>query len=58
MINMLSQLEHDNVIKYYGYMLKGNILQIVTDYHPGGSIKSLIEEMGPLPKYLVQIYIK
>lgn len=55
---MLSQLSHKNILSYHGYMKKKDLLQIVTDYLPGGSIKLLLNEMGPLPKNLIKNYTK
>lgn len=39
-------------------MKKENVLQIVTDYIPMGSIKLLLQETGPLPKNLIKNYTK
>lgn len=57
-IHILSTLEHKNILKYYGYILENEKLKIITDYMAEGSLKNIIQEMGPIPLKLVKKYTR
>jgi serine/threonine protein kinase len=42
-IQMLSKLEHLNIIKYYNAILFNNIIDVYLEYCSGGSISSILE---------------
>ena len=52
-VNLLSRLEHPNIIDYYQCKRNKNTLQIYMEYLPGGSLSSIIKEFGVMNKSLV-----
>lgn len=57
-IKILSGLDHKNVQKYYGYKKEGGQFKIVTDYMEEGSMKTILQEMGPFPVCLIKQYTR
>lgn len=55
-IDVLSKVDHQNVLKYYGYSKEEGKMRIITDYMEEGSLKNIVEEMGPLPVSLIKRY--
>jgi len=57
-IDILSKVDHQNVLKYYGYSKEEGKLRIITDYMEEGSIKTIMNEIGPLPLSLIKLYTR
>lgn len=47
-IKIMKELNHPNIVKYVGADKKGSLFYIFMEYVPGGSLRSLIDEFGPL----------
>ena len=57
-MNILSQLNHQNIVRYYGHSLKDDTFNIFIEFIAGGSIQSLVKKYGSLNERLIQIYTK
>lgn len=55
-IDLLSRLEHKNIVSYIGANTQKKILNIFLEYIAGGSISSLIRKYGQLNENIVRIY--
>lgn len=55
-IDLLSRLEHKNIVSYIGANTQKKILNIFLEYIAGGSISSLIRKYGKLNENIVRIY--
>lgn len=49
-VNLLLNIDHPNIIDYYGFSNKNNHLQIYIEYLSGGSIISILKEYGKMSK--------
>ncbi|KAJ3004287.1 hypothetical protein HKX48_001326, partial [Thoreauomyces humboldtii] len=53
-ITLLKDLDHDNVVRYLGYDVKGTTINVFLEYVSGGSIQSSIAAMGRFEEPLVR----
>ncbi|KAL8271087.1 hypothetical protein Esti_005004 [Eimeria stiedai] len=57
--NVLSQLEHENIVKFYeAFQWPPCYLVLVTEYLPGGSLRDLCKSSGPLPEAVIARVLK
>ncbi|KAL5752148.1 hypothetical protein ACOSQ2_022655 [Xanthoceras sorbifolium] len=57
-INLLSQLQHPNIVRYYGSELGEETLSVYLEYVSGGSIHKLLQEYGPFREPVIQTYTR
>jgi len=57
-INLLSGLEHPNIVQYYGSETVEDLFYIYLEYVPGGSIYKLVNDYGPLEEPVIRIYTR
>jgi len=58
-IQLLQQLEHPNIVRYLGSRIQpsSSCIQIFTEWVPGGSIRSILDNFGPLSPNVVRSYV-
>lgn len=57
-INILSKLNHKNIISYLGTNCTEKTFHIFLDICIGGSISKMIQDYGAFSENIVQIYVK
>ena len=57
-INLMKKLLHPNIVRYYGAERTSNVLQIIMEYVPGGSLRSILNHFGRLDDRLVACYAR
>ncbi|KAM1255022.1 hypothetical protein TB2_028829 [Malus domestica] len=57
-INLLSQLSHPNIVRYYGSELGEDALSVYLEYVSGGSIYKLLQEYGAFKEPVIQNYTR
>ncbi|KAJ1570034.1 hypothetical protein HK096_004942 [Nowakowskiella sp. JEL0078] len=53
-IALLKDLNHQNVVKYYGFDVTDTTVSIFLEYVDGGSVSSLVSRVGALPLSMLQ----
>jgi len=56
-IDLLSKMDHLNIVKYYSSFIKGNNLNIVLEYCRGGSLLSLLKIFTSFDENIIRKYI-
>ena len=56
-IDLLSKMNHSNIIKYYGSYTKGKKLNIVLEYCRGGSLLTLLKTFRHFEENIIRRYI-
>ena len=57
-IQLLRNLNHPNIVRYYGYMESCESISIIMEYCEGGSLRAMIENFGNLTENLAIQYIR
>ena len=57
-VELLSQLNHPNIVKYVGTLRQSKRLFIFLEYVPGGSISGLLTRFGPLNESVIRVYTR
>lgn len=57
-IKVMSQISNPHVVKYHSSLMKGSTLWIVMEFMSGGSLKELIDTVGPLPEEAIATIMK
>ncbi|KXJ87720.1 hypothetical protein Micbo1qcDRAFT_236256 [Microdochium bolleyi] len=56
-IDLLKNLNHDNIVKYIGFVKTTDCLNIVLEYCENGSLHSICKAYGKFPENLVGVYM-
>ena len=51
-VKALSQCNHENIVKYFGNFINGNVIQIVMEYCPGGDLRKQIDKQRKSRKHI------
>ncbi|CAD8146764.1 unnamed protein product [Paramecium pentaurelia] len=57
-IEMLSRLQHPNIVRYIGCEQKNQFINIFLEYVSGGSVQTLLERFGCFRERLIKTYLK
>jgi serine/threonine protein kinase len=49
-IKVMSQISNPDIVQYYASFMDGSMLWIVMEFLAGGSLKELVDAIGPLPE--------
>ncbi|KAL3232598.1 Serine/threonine-protein kinase STE11 [Nakaseomyces bracarensis] len=52
-MSLLKELQHENIVTYYGSSQEGGNLNIFLEYVPGGSVSSMLNNYGPFEEPLI-----
>ncbi|RMZ87937.1 hypothetical protein DV736_g4835, partial [Chaetothyriales sp. CBS 134916] len=56
-IDLLKNLDHANIVKYYGFVKTPETLNIILEYCENGSLHSISKNFGRFPENLVALYM-
>ncbi|RMZ75030.1 hypothetical protein DV737_g5485, partial [Chaetothyriales sp. CBS 132003] len=56
-IDLLKNLDHANIVKYYGFVKTPDTLNIILEYCENGSLHSISKNFGRFPENLVALYM-
>ena len=56
-IDLLKNLDHDNIVKYHGFVRTAETLNIILEYCENGSLHSIAKNFGRFPENLVALYM-
>lgn len=57
-VNVLKELRHPNIVKYYGFERDEDFLKIYLEFVDMGSISTMLKNYGPFPEPVVIQYTK
>lgn len=55
---LLKELNHENIVRYYGSSTDENYLNIFLEYVPGGSVQTMLNSYGPFEEPLIRNFIR
>lgn len=57
-MSLLKELNHENIVRYYGLSAEGNFLNIFLEYVPGGLVQSMLRLYGPFEEPLIRNFVR
>ncbi|KAJ7954923.1 Mitogen-activated protein kinase kinase kinase [Quillaja saponaria] len=57
-VKLLKNLKHPNIVRYLGTAREEDSLNILLEFVPGGSISSLLGNLGSFPESVIKMYTK
>ena len=57
-MGLLKELQHENIVTYYGSSQEGGNLNIFLEYVPGGSVSSMLNSYGPFEEPLIRNFTR
>ena len=57
-VELLSRLQHPNIVRYVGISRESRALYIFLEYVPGGSIASLLSRFGAFEESVISVYTR
>lgn len=57
-MTLLKELNHENIVRYFGASTDENHLNIFLEYVPGGSVQSMLSSYGPFEEPLIRNFIR
>ena len=55
---LLKELNHENIVRYFGSTTDENFLNIFLEYVPGGSVQSMLNSYGPFEEPLIRNFVR
>ncbi|KAG5417199.1 STE11 [Candida metapsilosis] len=55
---LLKDLDHENIVRYFGSSTDENYLNIFLEYVPGGSVQTMLNSYGPFEEPLIRNFIR
>ncbi|KAL6452521.1 STE11 Serine/threonine-protein kinase STE11 [Candida maltosa Xu316] len=55
---LLKELNHENIVRYFGSSTDENFLNIFLEYVPGGSVQTMLHSYGPFEEPLIRNFIR
>lgn len=55
---LLKELNHENIVRYFGSSTDENYLNIFLEYVPGGSVQTMLNSYGPFEEPLIRNFIR
>lgn len=55
---LLKQLNHENIVRYYGSSTNEDTINIFLEYVPGGSVQTMLKSYGPFEEPLIRNFIR
>ncbi|TFK24391.1 Pkinase-domain-containing protein [Coprinopsis marcescibilis] len=56
-IDLLKNLNHENIVKYKGFVKTREFLYIILEFCENGSLQNIVKKFGKFPENLVAVYI-
>lgn len=57
-MTLLKELNHENIVRYFGSSSEGSFLNIFLEYVPGGSVQLMLQLYGPFEEPLIRNFIR
>ncbi|KAK6461760.1 kinase-like domain-containing protein [Scheffersomyces coipomensis] len=57
-MSLLKELNHENIVRYFGASTDEENLNIFLEYVPGGSVQSMLQSYGPFEEPLIRNFIR
>ncbi|CAI5756584.1 unnamed protein product [Candida verbasci] len=57
-MQLLKELNHENIVRYFGSSTNETHLNIFLEYVPGGSVQSMLNSYGPFEEPLIRNFIR
>lgn len=57
-MTLLKELNHENIVRYYGLSCEENFLNIFLEYIPGGSVQLMLQLYGPFEEPLIRNFVR
>ncbi|KAG7665390.1 STE11 [[Candida] subhashii] len=57
-MTLLKELNHENIVRYYGSTTDESFLNIFLEYVPGGSVQSMLNSYGPFEEPLIRNFVR
>lgn len=57
-MTLLKELNHENIVRYYGLSCEDNFLNIFLEYIPGGSVQLMLQLYGPFEEPLIRNFVR
>ncbi|KAI3402366.2 STE11 [Candida oxycetoniae] len=57
-MTFLKELNHENIVRYFGSSIDDQYLNIFLEYIPGGSVQSMLNSYGPFEEPLIRNFIR
>lgn len=57
-VSLLKELNHENIVQYFGLSSEDGFINIFLEYVPGGSVSSLLKQCGCFEEPLIRTFVR